>query len=259
VRIFACVKDVPIRDARYELADDATWIDDTRLTFEINECDEYALEAAVRLRERHGGEVCILTVGPARADKIIRKALAVGAQRAIRIADERRQAGSPHAVATALAAVLRDQSFDLVAAGTRSDDMGNAQTGVVLAQLLGVPHATLVVDVDAEPDAPAIVVQRELESGRLQRLRLPMPAVITVQGGSTPLRYPTMGDVLAAKKKKIDVVDLQSLGIRWSDVPQVTVRRLTVPVASRRAELLEGKPDEVSALLVKKLQEARVL
>lgn len=194
-----------------------------------------------------------------RAEKVVRKALAAGAARAVRVADEHRAITSPHVTATALAAVLRDQSFDLVAAGTRSDDMGNAQTGVVLAQLLGVPHATLVVDVEAEPDAPAIVVQRELESGRLQRVRVPMPAVVTVQGGSTPLRYPTMGDVLAAKKKLIDVVDLQSLGIRWSDVPQVIVRRLTVPVASRRAELLEGKPDEVSALLVRKLQEARVL
>lgn len=257
MRIFTCLKEVPIREAHYDLAE--SWIKDEGLTFELSECDEYALEQAVRLQEQHGGEVCLLTLGRRQVEKLLRKGLAMGAERAILIEDDSRRASSPYAVAAAFAAVLQDQQPDLILAGTQSDDYGYAQTGVMLAELLDLPHATLVMDVNANPLEKTLQVLREMESGVFERLQLPLPAVLTIQAGILPLRYPTIRRMMAAKKKEIRRVSLEELPLDWTDIPAPEVVRLYVSEKTEKAEFLTGDATMMAATLVQRLKEAKVI
>ena len=176
-------------------------------SFEMNEPDAYALEEALRLREKHGGEVVVCTAGPARASQVLREALARGADRAIHVEDDRLASigADSFVVAGALADAVRDEQFDLVLTGLQSDDQGAAQTGVILAERLGLPHATIVMDVQVQE--PNVRVKRELEGGWFQWVEMPLPALLTIQSGINQLRYATLKGIMAAKKKEIRKVD----------------------------------------------------
>ena len=156
MKIFVCLKEVPSRDTRYEIGPQGDWIKEADLSFEINECDEYALEEALKLQEKFGGEVALLTIGSERAEKSMRKGLAMGADRGILVEDPGRQLTSPFGIASVLAEILKKEQYDLVLAGTQSDDFGYGQTGVMLAELLGVPHATIVMEVAADPQTAQV-------------------------------------------------------------------------------------------------------
>jgi electron transfer flavoprotein beta subunit len=260
MKIVTCLKEVPARDSRYQLSHEGTGIKDSDLTFEINECDEYSLEESLKLSEKHGGEVTILTAGRQRAEKSIRKGLAMGADRGILIRDEEERLNSPQAVALALAEVLKGKEYDLILAGTQSDDWSYAQTGVVLAQLLGLPHATIVMEIQADPTQKKVKALREMESGWFQWVELPMPSVLTVQAGISPVRYASLKGIMQAKKKEIRTIELSDLGIDLSAVPQVEVLRVYFPETEKKAEILEGPTETVVAQLVDKLKkEAKVL
>ena len=260
MKIVTCLKEVPARDSRYQITDEGMGIKESDLTFEINECDEYSLEEALKLGETHGGEVAILTAGRQRAEKSIRKGLAMGADRGILIRDEEGQLNSPHAVALALAKVLKEEEYDLILAGTQSDDWSYAQTGVLLAQLLGIPHATIVMEIQADPTQKKVKALREMESGWFQWVELPMPAVLTVQAGISQVRYASLKGIMQAKKKEIRRVELGDLGIDLSSAPQVEVLRVYFPEADQKAEILEGPTEVVVDQLVEKLKkEAKVL
>lgn len=260
MKIVTCLKEVPARDARFELNNEGTGIKQSDLTFEISECDEYSLEESLKLSEEHGGEVTILTAGRQRAGKSIRKGLAMGADRGILILDEEGQLNSPHAVALALAEVLKGEEYDLILAGTQSDDWSYAQTGVLLAQLLGLPHATIVMEIQADPTQKKVKALREMESGWFQWVELPMPSVLTVQAGISQVRYASLKGIMQAKKKELRTIELRDLGVDLSSAPQVEVLRVYFPEAGKKAEILKGSTEMVVAQLVEKLKkEAKVL
>ncbi len=151
MKIAVCVKQVPTRDWQPKLTDDRTWIREQDATYEMNEPDAYALEEALRLKEKLGGEVVVCSAGPTRVAQVLREALARGADRAIHVQDDGLASGDAFVVAGALAGAMKDEAFDLVLTGLQSDDQGFAQTGVILAELLGFSHATIVMEVRADP------------------------------------------------------------------------------------------------------------
>ena len=260
MKIVSCVKEVSGRETRYEIDAAGTWIEERNVSFEINECDEYALEEGLKLKEKHGGEVAILTLGSERAEKVMRKGLAMGADRGILIQDEEMKADSPFVVASALAEVLKQQEFDLILTGTQSDDLGHSQTGVMLAELLDIPHATIVMQIEVDPETGVLKALREMESGWFQWLEMPLPALLTIQAGISAIRYPSLKGIMQAKKKEISRVDFGGLGIDDTSFPRLELQSLYAPKQDKKAEILEGDTDTVLDQLVDKLKkEAKVL
>ena len=260
MKILTCIKEVPDRDTRYQINEGETGLRDRDLTFQINECDEYALEESLKLKEAHGGEVVMVTLGREVAEKSIRKGLAMGADRAILIKDDEKSVSTPHAVAKVLAEVLKEEEFDLILAGTQSDDLGYAQTGVILAELLGLSHATIVMEIEADPEQKKVKALREMESGWFQWVEMPMPALLTIQAGITQIRYASLRGIMQAKKKEIRKINLGEVNVDLGTVPQLQVVRLYFPAAEAKAEILDGDPQQVAATLVDKLKkEAKVL
>ena len=185
MKIAVCIKQVPTRDWQPRLNDAKTWIREQDASFEMNEPDAYALEEALRLKEKHGGEVVVCSAGPARVAQVIREALARGADRAIHVEDDRLASADAFVVADALAAAMKDEQFDLVLTGLQSDDQGFAQTGVILAERLGLPHATIIMEVQVRRAAGrGLRVKRELEGGWFQWVAMPLPG-----GADDPERH----------------------------------------------------------------------
>src|SRR5438105_10344311 len=215
MKIAVCIKQVPTREWHPRLNDARTWIREQDASFEMNEPDAYALEEALRLKEKHSGEVVVCSAGPPRVAQVIREALARGADRAIHVEDDRLASADAFVTAEALAAAMKDEQFDLVLTGLQSDDQGFAQVGVILAERLGRPHATIIMEVNVvgdggrgetssqRPPSPVLRVKRELEGGWFQWVAMPLPAVLTIQSGINQLRYATLKGIMAAKKKEI--------------------------------------------------------
>ena len=233
-----------------------TWIQDDDLSYEINEPDAYALEEALQLKEKNGGEVIALCVGPSRAAQTIREALAKGADRAIHIEEENLRALDPLAVAGLMAKAVAPEKPELILTGLQSDDVGYGQTGVILAELLGLPHATLIMQVDVQTGS--LRVKRELEDGWFQHVEIPMPALLTIQSGISKLRYATLMGIKKAKAKEIKRLTAAELGA--SAAPSIEMSRIYVPSRAKQAQIFEGNPKEAAAKLVEKLKfEARVI
>ena len=252
MKIAVCIKQVPARDGQPRLNDTRTWIREHDASFEMNEPDAYALEEALRLKEQHGGEVVVCSAGPSRVVQVIREALARGADRAIHVEDDRLASADGFVVADALASAMKEEQFDLVLTGLQSDDMGFAQTGVILAQRLGHPHATIVMDVQLE--AGTAKVKRELEGGWFQWVGMPLPAVLTIQSGINQLRYATLKGIMAAKKKEI-----KKAGAALSS-PRLKISSLYLPEKGKKTHMISGSPAEAAKELVRRLrEEARVI
>jgi electron transfer flavoprotein beta subunit len=257
MKIVVAIKQVPARDAQLRIAPAGKWIDETDLTYEINEPDAYALEAGLQLKEKHGGEVVALCAGPARATTAIREALAKGADRAIHIIEEDLAAFDPLAAARLLAAAVKGESADLILTGLQSDDLGYGQTGVIMAELLGMPHATIIMHV--EKSTGGIRVKRELEDGWFQHVEMPLPALLTIQSGISKLRYATLMGIKKAKTKEVRQVAAAGLGVA-AEAPSVVLERIYLPERTKRTQLFEGSPQEAAAQLVEKLKfEVRVI
>jgi len=257
MKLAVCIKQVPARDWQPRLNDTKTWIRDQDATFEMNEPDAYALEEALRLKEKHAGEVVVCSAGPARVAQVLREALARGADRAIHVEDDGLASADAFAVAGALAAAMKDENFDLVLTGLQSDDMGSAQTGVILAERLGRPHATIVMDVQiGEGGTAGIRVKRELEGGWFQWISMPLPAVLTIQSGINQLRYATLKGIMAAKKKEIRKV--AAAGV--ADAARLKIASLYVPEKGKKTQMITGSPAAAAKELVRRLrEEARVI
>lgn len=251
MKIAVCVKQVLSRDAAVRVNDEGTWIRETDAPFEINEPDQYALEEALRLREQHGGEVVAVSAGPARVTQVLREALARGADRAIHVSGDALVQADPFVVATRLAEAIRPEGVDLVLTGLQSDDQGFGQTGVIMAERLGMAHATIIMDVSVAEGA--LRVKRELEGGWFQWTTLPLPALLTIQSGINQLRYATLKGIMAAKKKEIRAVSVESSESRQR------IARLYVPEKRKQTHRLDGSPAEVAQELVRALRDARVI
>ena len=259
MKIIVAIKQVPERDARIRIDSAGKWIDLNDVEFTMNESDAYALEEALQLKEAHGGEVVVLSAGPERVGKTIREALAKGADRAIHIvseAEDELAAYDALGVAQLLAAAVKDEQPELIFTGLQSDDLGLGQTGVILAELLGLPHATLILKI--EKTEKGIKVLRELEDGWFQHLELPTPAVLTIQSGNSKLRYATLMGIKKAKTKEVRSVSVGELGVAAQ--PVVVLEHVKLPSKQRTTQMLGGTAAEAAAALVEKLQfEVRAL
>jgi electron transfer flavoprotein beta subunit len=254
MKIAICIKQVPTREWQPRLRDDKTWIREQDASFEMNEPDAYALEEGLRLREKHGGEVVVCAAGPARVQQVLREALARGADRAIHVEDDSLGSADAFVSAGALAAAMAGEQFDLVLTGLQSDDQGHGQTGVVLAERLGIPHSTIIMEIQIDP-ASGMRVKRELEGGWFQWVAMPLPALLTIQSGINQLRYATLKGIMAAKKKEIRKVALPG-GLQ----PSQQIVALALPVRSKQTQMIAGSPGEAAKELVRRLRdEARAL
>jgi electron transfer flavoprotein beta subunit len=257
MKIIVAIKQVPARDSMLRIHSAGKWVQEEDLSYEINEPDAYALEEGLRLKEKHGGEVVALCAGPPRAAQTVREALAKGADRAIQIEAENLGALDPLQAARLLAAAVKPEAPDLVLAGLQSDDLGYGQTGVILAELLGMPHATIIMQVE-KTDA-AIRVKRELENGFFQHVEMPLPALLTIQSGINKLRYATLMGIKKAKTKELKRLAVSDLGIE-SGAAAVVIDRVYLPERSKQTQIFEGDAKTSAAKLIEKLRfEARVL
>ena len=248
MKIAICIKQVVTREWQLRVNESGTWIRDTDASFELNEPDAYALEEGLRLKEKHGGEVVVCSAGPARAAQVIREALARGADRAIHVESDALAAADAFAVAEALAAAVRDEKFDLVLTGLQSDDQGFGQVGVVLAEKLGMPHATIIMEVQVTDGG--LRVKRELEGGWFQWMSLPLPALLTIQSGINQLRYATLKGIMAAKKKEIRKVTPAAM----SGANQ-RILRVYFPEKGKKTQMISGSAAEAAKELVTKLRD----
>jgi electron transfer flavoprotein beta subunit len=261
MKIIVAIKQVPDRDAQIRIDSSAKWIEESDLQFALNESDAYALEEALQLKEKHGGEVVVLSAGPERIGQTIREALAKGADRAINIACDDLNTRDALGVARLLVEAIQPEAPDLVLTGLQSEDLGLGQTGVILAELLGLPHSTLILHVEAEGTggpAARIKVKRELEEGWFQEIEMPLPAVLTIQSGGSKLRYATLMGIKRAKTKEVRQI---AAAVRAADTAPVAILdRVTLPQKQKSTQILTGSPQEAATTLVEKLKfEVRVL
>lgn len=259
MKTIVAIKQVPERDAPVRIDSSGKWIEESNLQFALNEPDAYALEEALLLKEQSGdpgGEVVVVSAGPERAGSTIREALAKGADRGIHIVCDDLQGRDALGVARLLAAAIQPEKPDLVLTGLQSEDLGLGQTGVILAELLGLPHATLILQV--ERTGSGLKVKRELEEGWFQDIELPLPAALTIQSGGNKLRYATLMGIKRAKTKELRTLRAGDLGV--DSTPVIVLDRISLPTKQKSTQMLNGSPKEIAATLVEKLRsEARVL
>ena len=252
MKFVVAIKQVPLRDSPLRIAASGLWIDETNPQYEINEPDAYALEEALQLREKHGGEVVVLCAGPERAAATIREALAKGADRAIHV-ETTSAALDTLSTARLLAEAVKSEAPDLILTGLQSDDLGYGQTGVVLAELLGVPHSTIIMQVEIRDTT--LRVKRELEDGWFQHIEMPLPAVLTIQSGLNKLRYATLMGIKKAKTKELRVVKAEAPAASCA-----VIEKIYAPLKSKQAQIFTGDAKAAAAQLIEKLKfEARVL
>ena len=256
MKIIVLMKQVASKDAILRINRDGTWIEEGDLSFEVSESDGYALEEGLRVREKLGGEVIVCSMGPQRVKSVIKDALARGADRAIHVVGDNLAHLSPYAAAGALVEAIRDEQPDLILTGLQSDDYGYGQTGVIMAELLGMPHATIVIEVDAAGDK--LRVKRELESGWYQWYSMPTPALLTIQSGISQIRYATLKGIMAAKKKEIKEVTPPAEIVSRPSHQQL--KKVYLPQKTKQTQLLGNGDAKAGAVaLAEKLHvEARV-
>jgi electron transfer flavoprotein beta subunit len=256
MKIVVLMKQVANKDAVLRIAGDGKWIDEGDISLQTNESDGYALEEALRMKEaKGGGEVVVCTLGGPSAKTVIKDALARGADRAIHIVADGANKLSPYQIASVIADAIRGENADLVFTGLQSDDASYGQTGVILAELLGVPHATLVIEVDREN--AELRVKRELESGWYQWFTYQTPALLTIQSGISQIRYASLKGIMAAKSKPVGEV---TPNIPEGGSTQV-VGRVYLPLKTKQTRMLgNGDAKAGASELVEKLKtEVRVI
>ena len=263
MKILVCLKQVPDTNARLVPSSDGQWIDPEGVAFAANEFDLFSVEMALKLKDADGEtEVVVACIGPGGAKQDVRKALAMGADRALLLSDEAFQGGDPWSNSAALAAVVSSSGpFDLVFCGLQASDDNFGQTGPLLAERLGASLATGIMALEACDSGNGVRVERELEGDRREQVDLPLPAVVTVQtgAGESPPRYPNIKGIMAAKKKPMDSPTPAELGVDAALIGaagrRLEVLGLTEPVKGEGAEMLEGSASDVAAELVRRIRE----
>jgi electron transfer flavoprotein beta subunit len=256
MKIIVMMKQVANKDAILRINKAATWIEEADLSYEVNESDGYALEEALRLKEKHGGEVVVCSMGPQRVKSVIKDALARGADRAIHVLGDELNHLSPYAAASVLSEAIKGEQADLILTGLQSDDNGFAQTGVIMAELLGLPHATIVIEVDASGEE--LRVKRELESGWYQWYAMSKPALLTIQSGISQIRYATLKGIMAAKKKEIK--EIPAAGDAAARPSNQRIEKIYFPEKTKQTQFLGNGDAKAGAVaLAEKLRtEARI-
>ena len=258
MKIIVLMKQVANKDAVLRISSDEKWINETDVALQTNESDGYALEEALRLKEAKGeGEVVVCSLGPQSAKTVIKDALARGADRAIHVVADNSSKLSPYQIADAIANAIRGENADLVLTGLQSDDASYGQTGVILAELLGIPHATIVIEVDRSSLNGNVRIKRELESGWYQWFVYKLPALLTIQSGISQIRYASLKGIMGAKKKEIRDVPISAT--EFSSAQKV--EKLYIPLKTKQTQMLGNGDAKAGAKeLVEKLKnEVRVI
>jgi len=256
--IVVCVKRVPdtAQTDILRIASSEKDIDKSGLVYKMNDWDEYALETAVQLKEKFGGTITALTIGTADWDDILRRSLAMGADSAIRI-DYDIAPEDPYVVAKVLKILIQRLRYDLVLFGAQSEDFGSGQLGVMVAEILDIPHSTLVVELAVEEKQ--IHVKKELEGGMLESYIITLPALLTIQTGINQPRYISMAGIRRAMRKELEVKSLEDLGLSPQDLrPMVTLEKLELPSREGEAEFITGTAEEVAGQVVKMLKDSGI-
>jgi electron transfer flavoprotein beta subunit len=258
MKIIVLMKQVANKDAVLRIAADEKWINEADISQQTNESDGYALEEALRTVEAKGeGEVVVCTLGPQGAKTVIKDALARGADRAIHVVVEDSKTLSPYQIASAIADAVREENADLIFGGLQSDDASYGQTGVILAELLGIPHATIVIEVDRASLGSTLRVKRELESGWYQWFTYTLPSLMTIQSGISQIRYASLKGIMAAKKKEIREVTPTIEAFSSAS----KIEKVYLPLKSKQTQMLGNGDARAGAVeLVEKLRtEVRVI
>jgi len=246
MKILICIKQVPDMESRFKINAAGTWYSDQDLAWRMNEYDEFAVEQAVKLREQLSeAEVVVLSVGPDKVKETMKKALAMGADRGVHIHDEASYEKDSFQIASAIAAYAGEQGFDAIFTGMQSQDRGSAQVGVLLAGLLGLPAVTTIVDFVC--DGKTATVKRELEGGLKAVVKLPLPALFTCQLGLNTPRYPTLPNIMKAKKKEL--VSLPIADLHTAEA-MTTTNLIRLPAKRGAGLILEGDISQLTEQLV---------
>jgi len=248
--VIVCVKHVPeTAEAEIKIDSSGKAIEKTGLVFDINEWDDYALEEAVRIKEKSGGSVIAVTVGSEDADSTLRKCLARGADKAIRLTDAKFEGCDGYATAKILQSAIKHLPFDLILTGALASDDGSTMVGPILAELLEIPHATMVKKIELSDGAAR--VNRELEGGLEEIVEVKLPAVLSVQTGINEPRYVSILGIRKAMKKEINILGLAETGLSENDVGEagswIKIEKMFVPPVEKQAEFIKGTPEEVAA------------
>ncbi|PSR28847.1 MAG: electron transfer flavoprotein subunit beta [Sulfobacillus benefaciens] len=250
MKVLVMVKQVPDTETRIKIRPDGQGIVEDGIKWVINPYDEFAVEESLRIREKFGGETVVVALGPKRVEEAVRQSLAMGADRAVII--ESADMLEPSLVVQALAKVVKEEGFDLIITGKQAVDDDSAQVGPMLAARLGLPHASIVIKLDIDDSQNKLRVERELE-GATEVVELPFPSVITAQRGLNEPRYPTLPNIMKAKKKEVKRIPLDSLSIDPS--PRIRLIQLSPPPDRPQPTVLTGEPAETAKKLAELLHE----
>ncbi|MBS7644306.1 MAG: electron transfer flavoprotein subunit beta/FixA family protein [Candidatus Bathyarchaeia archaeon] len=255
--IIVCVKHVPeTAEAELKISANGKTIEKTGLVFNINEWDNYAVEEAVRIKEKFGGTVTVITVGTEDSDYTIRRCLAHGADNAIRLTDPRFEGSDGYAIAKILYSIIRNLHYDLILTGSQAGDDGYSMVGPTIAEMLNIPHVVLVKKIELE--AGIARVHRELEGGFEEVVEVKLPALLAVQTGINEPRYVSITSIRRAMQKEIKVMSLADTGLSENEVGEagswLKIEKLHAPPVEKQIEFLKGNSEEVAAKIIKILR-----
>ena len=255
--IVVCIKRVPVtQEMDLEIDPSLKDIKRDMLSYSINEWDNYAVEEAIRIKENHGGSVTAITVGKEEDEEILRRALAMGADSAIRI-DPGDIILSPSLTSRLLFQCIKDIKYDLILTGVQADDTNDGIVGVMLAELLNLPHSSVVTGVEVLDGD--IKVRVELEGGLEEVVQLRLPALLTIQTGINEPRYVSIMGIRRASKKEIKVLGIEDLGLSKDQlVSDTEIEELSLPPELEGAEIIEGSVDEIAERIIEILKEKGV-
>ena len=263
MNIVVCAKQVPDTEAKVMVAAGGKAIDESGITFIMNPYDEFALEEAIRIKEATGGEteVTLVTVGPPRADDVLRLGMAMGADHAIRVWDPALEEADGAMTAKVLDAVVRDVGFDLVLCGRVAIDDSEGAVGIRLAERLGIPHLNAVTELKL--DGSSVTARCEAEGG-VQVVETSLPVLVAAQKGLNEPRYPAIPAIMKARRREIRLLSLADLGLTAEEIAAGTlavVVALEAPAEQRIGRTVEGEtPEEMARALALLLRdEAKVL
>ncbi len=260
MKVMVCLKQVPHQDARLDVKADGSWIQDDNIKFEINSYDTYAVEEALRLKDKAGAEVVVVSIGPDRVTQALRTALGMGADRAVHVNDPAAIGADSLGTAKILAAIAKAENADMIFAGFMADDGNGAAIPAMVAELLDIPSATGVLAMDLGGDT--VKAERELEGGALEVVEMPKPCLIAIQSGANQVRYASLKGIMQAKKKPVDVKSLADLGLAGTvggANNKTAVKKIYMPKKGDSAEILKGSTAEIVAQLVTKIKELGLL
>lgn len=250
MKLLVCIKQVPDMESKFKIDADGVWYDRSDLAWRMNEYDEYGIEQAVQLKEQTGADLTVLCIGPDQVKETMKKALAMGCDRGVHLADDSSCLREPLEIASMITAFARDKEFDLVFTGMQSQDRGSGQVGVMVAEMLAIPAVTTIVDFVFENDK--ITLKRELEGGVKAKVETSLPALVTCQLGLNTPRYPTLPNIMKAKKKELLTIAAKEL-LKVSGL-QKTVK-MVFPEKTKRGLFLEGEVADIADQLIKALKE----